>query len=57
MSAENNDDRVRPMDEVAKQMYRDDPGHALWIEGQGRLYGFYFLLAICVFAFIRQALR
>lgn len=47
MSDDNKSDYVRPMDEAAKQMYRDDPGFALKVEGLGHIAAGAFLL-ICL---------
>lgn len=44
MSGDNPNDRVRPMDEAAKQMFRDDPGFALKVEGLGYIAAGAFLL-------------
>jgi len=47
MSDNNKNDYVRPLDEAAKQMYRDDPGFALKVEGLGYIAAGAFL-AICL---------
>lgn len=44
MSDDNPNDRVRPMDEAAKQMYRNDPGFAMRVEGMGHVAAGAFLL-------------
>lgn len=45
MSDDNKADYVRPMDEAAKQMYRNDPGFAMQVEGMGHIAAGLFLLA------------
>ncbi len=45
MSDDNKTDYVRPMDEAAKQMYRNDPGFAMRVEGMGHIAAGLFLLA------------
>lgn len=42
-----NNDYVRPMDEAAKQIYRNDPGFAMKVEGLGHIAAGLFLL-ICL---------
>ena len=52
MSDESKNDRVRPMDKAAKQMYRDDPGLALKVEGLGHLAGISFIIICVVIGFL-----
>jgi hypothetical protein len=56
MSDDNKNDYVRPMDEAAKQMYRNDPGLALKVEGLGHLAGVAFLLICLVMGLLIKVL-
>ena len=56
MSDDYKNDYVRPMDEAAKQMYRDDPGFALKVEGLGYLAAGAFLLICLAIGFIIKIL-
>lgn len=56
MSDDNKNDYVRPMDEATKQIYRDDPGFALKVEGLGYLAAGAFLLICLAIGFIIKVL-
>lgn len=56
MSDDKKHDYVRPMDEAAKQIYRNDPGFALKVEGMsylavGALFLFCLVVAMVLKAF------
>lgn len=53
---DNKNDRVRPMDEAAKQMYRNDPGLALKVEGQGHIAGITFVVISVSLGFLIKVL-
>ncbi len=56
MSDDNKNDYVRPMDEAARQMYRNDPGLALKVEGLGYLAAGAFLLICLVIGLLIKVL-
>lgn len=54
MSDDKKNDYVRPMDEAAKQMYRDNPGFALQVEGLGNIAAIGFLVICAIIAIVMK---
>lgn len=54
MSDDKKNDYVRPMDEAAKQIYRDNPGFALQVEGLGNIAAIGFLVICAIIAIVMK---